>query len=248
MSNGYRDGTFALGLVVGGGIALNLFVWLDYKAQKQGDAVTQANGNADGNEIGSIWDGLIGTFVSPSDTFAQWIMAVFTIAVVFLVWKTLVATQQMALDTKRIGEAQVRAYVSITEARVMPVVEQDRIIWNLDVTFRNAGQSPARNIVAEASMWAAHTAVKSIIPDIAAGSSIERTLVVSQNPDDLQFSPNSDSRIAFPVSVTARFQDVFNKDDAATKEVASFFGSFTLMDGEINVLTPTGMDRYMERK
>jgi hypothetical protein len=62
------------------------------------------------SEIGKLWDRVIETFVSPSDTLAQWIMAVFSVIVVILVWKTFFATQDMARDTREIGGAQVRAY------------------------------------------------------------------------------------------------------------------------------------------
>ena len=78
MSNGYRDGAFALSLVVGGGLALNLFLWLDYKAKYEGDQPTSDDSGANSSEIGGFWDQLIGTFVSPSDTLAQWVMAIFT--------------------------------------------------------------------------------------------------------------------------------------------------------------------------
>lgn len=144
MSNGYRDGAFALGLVVGGGLALNLFLWLDYKAKYEGDQPTSGDSGANSSEIGGFWDQLIGTFVSPSDTLAQWIMAIFTVAVVVLVWKTLVATQDMATDQRRIGEAQVRAYLSIVEFSFS--FDETRSHPVIKIKVRNSGQSPARKI------------------------------------------------------------------------------------------------------
>ncbi len=147
MSKGYRNGAFALGLVVGGGISLNLFLWLDYLANRKADDPPQTNDQPAHSQIGGYWDGFIRTFVSPSDTLAQWIMAAFTVAVVYLVWKTLVTTQDMARDTQRIGEAQVRAYLSITEVRAV-VVENtpDILAFEIEVSIRNSGQSPASDV------------------------------------------------------------------------------------------------------
>ena len=46
----------------------------------------------------------------------QWIMAFFTIAVVLLVWRTLIATQDMARDARDFGSAQVKASVDAVRA------------------------------------------------------------------------------------------------------------------------------------
>ncbi|MEJ6398589.1 hypothetical protein [Yoonia sp. 208BN28-4] len=147
MSKGYRDGAFALGIVVGCGIAFNLFLWLDYRAKYKGDQPANGNGDTSSSEIGNYWDRLIGTFVSPSDTLAQWIMAAFTIAVVVLVWRTLIATQNIATDTRKIGEAQVRAYMTYDD---IEIIWENKINGppepNFAVVWRNTGNSPARNV------------------------------------------------------------------------------------------------------
>lgn len=156
MSKSYRNGAFALGLVTGGGIALNLFLWLDYKAQNKSDAYPQNNSNANGNEVGSLWDRFIGTFVSPSDTLAQWIMAIFTIAVVVLVYRTLVTTQKMAADTREIGEAQVMAHlVPISISAGLTTfnsvgVEEYSLGIRLDIT--NVGSTPAYRVSARGAI------------------------------------------------------------------------------------------------
>lgn len=147
MSESYRNGAFALGIAVGGGLTLNLFLWLDYRANAGSNQETKTNSNPDNSEIGGYWDDLIRTFVSPSDTLAQWIMAIFTIAVVFLVWRTLVATQKMALDTQRIGEAQTRAYIGL-----QPDTFEEE--WNIGASsvphvnfeLKNSGNSPAHEV------------------------------------------------------------------------------------------------------
>jgi hypothetical protein len=145
MSKGYRNGAFALGLVVGGGIALNVFLWLDYRANYKSYAAANSNSNENSSEIGKLWDRVLGVFVSPSDTLAQWIMAVFTIAVVFLVWRTLVATQEMARDTRHIGEAQTRAYLSFDSVEAVFLNDGDGFTGvYLRPRIKNTGQTPAR--------------------------------------------------------------------------------------------------------
>lgn len=110
----------------------------------------QPNGDYSGSEMGQFWDDFIRTFVSPSDTLAQWIMAIFTIAVVFLVWRTLIATQAMVRDTRAIGQNQLRPWVlpvrpnlqittntTIEGGVVVPHAQLVSVIW------MNNGQSPA---------------------------------------------------------------------------------------------------------
>lgn len=153
MSDSYRNGAFALGLVVGGGIALNLFLWLDYRTQQGRDQPASGTSNASGNEIGAEWNRFIGTFVSPSDTLAQWIMAIFTIAAVILVWRTLFATQemvrdtkQMAIDTREIGEAQTRAHCAI---KLLRLVRNRHGHDEIHFTVVNVGQTPAIKVRVE---------------------------------------------------------------------------------------------------
>ena len=99
MSNGHKNGAFAFGLITGGGLSLYLFLWLDYRGRQESYQATKASNQGSNTAIGNLWDRLIGTFVSPSDTLAQWIMAISTIAVALLVWRTLVATQEIAKET-----------------------------------------------------------------------------------------------------------------------------------------------------
>ena|GEM_PF-5134366 len=77
-------------------------------------------------------------------------VAVSTLAVI-LVWRTLdvtrdtlVATQEMAKDTRDIGEAQVRAYLSITPMRL---IESDNgKVARAFIAVKNTGQSPALEV------------------------------------------------------------------------------------------------------
>ena len=94
-----------------------------------------------------LWDGQI---VSASDTLAQWIMAVFTIAVALLVWRTLITTQQMVLETREIGQAQVRAhmYLEIVDVLVNAklVGGDDHIKVCVKCKVHNTGNSPANRM------------------------------------------------------------------------------------------------------
>lgn len=151
MSKGYRNGAFSLGLVTGGGLALNLFLWLDYTAKTQTNRQSGTDDEGHYSEIGDWWDRLIGTFISPSDTLAQWIMAIFTVVAVVVIWRTLVATREMVRDTKQmtinaqqIGEAQVRAYIRCSKVTCKPPGKNKQDdLFSLLVELQNFGQSPA---------------------------------------------------------------------------------------------------------
>ncbi len=84
------------------------------------------------------------------------IMAVVTGFGVYFVWRTLKATQEMAIDTREIGEAQVRAYLAfkIKDVEIIPptILIKDGEWSNLPATvtisgeLHNSGQSPARRM------------------------------------------------------------------------------------------------------
>lgn len=63
---------------------------------------------------------------------------------------TTVAARDTVTETRRIGEAQVKAYLSIKAAKAF-IDENDGIVF--DVTVRNFGQSPAKDVHAIASVW-----------------------------------------------------------------------------------------------
>jgi hypothetical protein len=106
------------------------------------------------------WDWSRYIAVTPSDTSAQWIMAIFgiiatgvSIAAVILLKMTLTATREaaeygaeMVELTKDTAKRQLRAYMCISRTRVE--WQNNRIIQVM-VVFRNTGQTPARDII----MW-----------------------------------------------------------------------------------------------
>jgi hypothetical protein len=162
MSNNYRNGAFALGLVVGGGITLNLFLWLDYRTQHQAYLAANTQDKSNYSQVGIFWDGLIGTFVSPSDTLAQWIMAVFTIAATIVLVFTLRSTNKTNLAAIKASNAAFESnQIMLKEQR--PWIEASvrpcgKIVYNttsksvvapFHVTLRNRGKSPALDVTME---------------------------------------------------------------------------------------------------
>lgn len=153
MSDGYRNGAFALGLVTGGGVVLNLFLWSAYQANKTREEVAQTPSNDQHNQyvVGS-WDWFVSTFIIPDDTIAQWGMAVLSLAAVYLLWETLKAsrqtlkaTREMAQETREVGEAQATSYIVVDKARI----SSNKIVVFTSFIVRNIGQSPAHQVQAE---------------------------------------------------------------------------------------------------
>lgn len=76
-----------------------------------------------------------------------WIAGITLLGVTFAGW-TLVATRQMALDTRDIGEAQARAYVGLSridaESVIAALTERDQ--REISFGIKNFGQSPARQL------------------------------------------------------------------------------------------------------
>jgi hypothetical protein len=77
------------------------------------------------------------------------VMGVITTLGVVFVWQTLEATRQMALDTRRIGEAQVRAYLTFSGSEVAYGSEDGPATYFLvRPRFKNTGQSPGMIVYA----------------------------------------------------------------------------------------------------
>jgi len=176
MSNGYRNGAFALGLVVGVGIALNLFLWLDYHARSEIESQSSAGQDAQFSQVGKYWDGFVGTFISPSDTLAQWIMAFFTIAATVVLILTLrsanktniaaVKASEAALEANQIMRAGNRPWVTLDREIYCEAHDNNvalRIIWNYN--FVNKGTTPAFDVRLK---WKAMKGVNEMrLPEIA---------------------------------------------------------------------------------
>jgi hypothetical protein len=151
----------ALGLVAGVGLAFLFLVWTVpgfrnpvYQQERYYNSKNHENGEDNPVARPSFWE----IYTSPTDTYAQWIMAVLSVVAtgasilaIILIRRTLHETKRTAdaaLNanniSREIGEAQVRAYLS---------EEKTFFEWevNLDQKFKashvwkNSGQSPALN-------------------------------------------------------------------------------------------------------
>jgi hypothetical protein len=69
------------------------------------------------------------------------LMAFVTALGVYYIWRTLLATQRMARDTGRIGEAQVRAHMCPSQFYAVKAVGEERD--DLIVVWKNMGATPA---------------------------------------------------------------------------------------------------------
>lgn len=151
----FTDGYFALGLMVGGGIMTILFLFgqsiYDLAKCNHDGHCDRYAAQYEGKDFPSSWWWLWdGGLVSAKDSLAQWIMALFTIAVALLVWRTLVATQLMVVETRRIGQAQVRAHLHLEPIDVIiKAVEVDGVDCvhaYVKGKIHNTGGSPAYRV------------------------------------------------------------------------------------------------------
>ena len=110
-----------------------------------------------------------GAVVTSKDTLANWLVAIFSFVAAVFLWLTLLATQEMAKDTRRIGEAQVRAYLTLRSATLE--VDADGSLQNrLILDIVNSGGSPALEVAAH--VFQTHNSWSGvIIPDVAAHES-----------------------------------------------------------------------------
>lgn len=154
----------ALGLAAGLLVSPFLYVptisWFGNPQKTEHRQDNTANNEADGG--GNFLTSRLSPYVSTSDTLAQWIMAGLSIVAtgasiwaVYLLYKTLIETREAVdaadaavAETRRIGEAQVRAYV-VPEKCVLEYVDMRPVAT---VHFRNCGQTPAENVVVSATV------------------------------------------------------------------------------------------------
>lgn len=156
MSKTDKGAIFGLGLVAGVAISLALFVWASpwftyppngtsYINDLQALVREQQAGKAGEH----FWLGLVPGWLYTEDSLAQWIMAVFGIAATFLsavavvlVKKTLDATREGVFETRRIGQAQTRAYLFSDKASY--AIRKENIQFVIEIG--NSGNSPATEI------------------------------------------------------------------------------------------------------
>ena len=79
---------------------------------------------------------------------AAWATVIFTGVGAFLIWRTLIATQDTVAETRRIGEAQVRAYLGVERIELSRLRPKRGHPANFKVEFhiKNFGQSMAKAV------------------------------------------------------------------------------------------------------
>ena len=168
-SDKFKYGAF--GLVLGLGLSLLFFVWTVpefsdpnyYIDRSKGYSESASNTQANKPENEPQWRYWAARLVSAEDTLAQWVMAFFTVVIAGLTGvalcyikktadfasdtltqaeKTTEAAKATVDETRRIGEAQTRAYLSCVGASCW--VRGRHLIVEFKV--KNFGQSPAINV------------------------------------------------------------------------------------------------------
>lgn len=144
MSGSHRNHRYAL---IALGMTLLAIVFSSWFSQPVGEQKTQQGVNTAeysqehyGPTEGRWWPEF-----SARDTYAQWVMALFSIAATGVSFLAVVWVKRTLLETRRIGEAQVRAYVVIAPDDIgEPKSDGRPIVITLKV--KNTGATPARNL------------------------------------------------------------------------------------------------------
>lgn len=159
--------------------------------------------------------------VTTKDTLANWLVAIFSFVAALFLWLTLRATQNMAKDTRRIGEAQVRAYLDVKLAQV-EAGEIGQRLWVFRVHVHNRGQSPASQIYVHLKVgtW---ESFDTVFPDLGAGDHFEGGIQVDGLPDDAFFRTRESRATPLGAIITVRFLDVFHETSPERIERRSFF-------------------------
>jgi hypothetical protein len=186
--NDWRSG-LAVGLIIGIFGASFLYAWL-------------SGGLPD-------WWKHDGAVVTSKDTLANWLVATFSFIAAIFLWLTLRATQEMAQDTRRIGELQARAYLDVKLTQV-EAGKDGKSFWIFRVRLSNTGQSPASQIYVQVNV-AECGSFEIVFPDLGAGSHFDGGIPVT-GLEDHAFSKLAKGVQTKPlVCVSVRFLDVFHE-------------------------------------
>ena len=170
----------------------------------------------------------------------------------FFLWLT---TRQMVFDARRIGEAQVRAYVSITGASVTFIdMGRGDVEPLIEISARNSGQSPALNFVWRPTIqyMSASTNRRRALQaawrtrlgtTIAVGSDHHDSVVVDDMPLNSHLAENGIGidRVFVRVEIHFEYTDVFNRP---VMDDVNFVGMFTRIAGGLDAPTPNGRTQW----
>lgn len=233
MSDSHWRNGLAFGLIVGGGAVVLILVWW-YGPTCQPNAPCSYPHESEPHN-GSIW----------YDTAAQWLaavtslfVAIFTFITILLVRQAL-AADDAALDeakmqtkiARAVGEAQVRAYLTIEKVQVTPTDRDGRTFWDIAITLFNSGHSPARKVEAHAQPGATMIQhIGAISRDLRSGEERTIHLISSTGPGDV--TQTESLNIIFMTSIFITFQDVFMRGEEREVIEATLMGSFFSTPGK----------------
>jgi hypothetical protein len=209
---GYWSLGFTAGLVCGIGIVALLVLLLDTASPvvsplsgqpaEQSAAADHGGKNGDERPNRLYWPRRL---ISFEDTFAQWTMMIFTVAAAALLLQTL-------KTTRRIGQAQVRAYLTVAKVTYTPDPDQQGTIWHVGVTVRNSGLSPAMGVVGRAyNVAPALPVISGAGGDIRSGQKKTIPLMYRADSAGIVYDPTNENYVLINTRYTITFVDVFDK-------------------------------------
>jgi hypothetical protein len=142
-------------------IAVALIVWLgqpsnEKKSTQNASQIEQSNGDDVTEPVTAVRE-----FNPWEESYAQWLMTLFSflatgISICALFWlkrtwdqarRSADAAWKAVDETQRIGEAQVRAYLSVSDVFVR--LPETRDFLEITLYLRNTGNSPASKVISE---------------------------------------------------------------------------------------------------
>lgn len=121
-------------------------------------------------------------------------------------------TRQAISTDREIGEAQVRAYLTIESVLVSASVKEEGIWWHLDVRVYNCGQSPARKVNARAvsttDMVLEHKGY-SMVTGLKPNGTGEMHVSLFTTNSDLRFVDDKKKSIILMLKLSVSYTDVF---------------------------------------
>lgn len=146
-----------------------------------------------------------------------------------LIKRTWIETKRTADITREMGQAQVRAYLSIDTIKASASVGETEVRLSFDVAVKNCGQSPARGVflvVDEHRNTDGEPYFRVMFGDIPAGVTVKRKAKESFSLRDLRLLKNDEALVN--VRFTVRGEDVFRK---TVKADEWFQAKTTITDG-----------------
>ncbi|WP_131825031.1 hypothetical protein [Yoonia rosea] len=125
---------------------------------------------------------------------------------------TTIAAQENSHVTQRIGEAQVRAYLSITRVTLTVAhISQDDVRWQFGVFIKNSGQSPARKVGISAEIEGQdRVSVSSLgLGDIPSATEVDEVINKGTGNVDLKFIGKDQTHVQIKATVKVSGSDVF---------------------------------------